>query len=211
MQETNGVSQNFTKFNWTDERRLAAQLLAMNEKTDEQIAAECGVTRRMLAYWKKHPEFTARVNEIVQQTADKLLKQGVRLKENRLAKLQGMLDRMAALVEARAKDLGKPRTDDDGEETEEIAGGGTGLLVRDNKGKDWRPVYKFDAALLREFREYLKQAAIELGEWTEKRDLTSDGKSLGVVFLPQAPKTMEEWQELCQREITQSNQDRKDS
>ncbi|HWQ34318.1 MAG TPA: terminase [Blastocatellia bacterium] len=38
-----------------------------------------------------------------------------------------------------------------------------------------------------------------------------DGQPLGVVLLPQAPASVEEWQQLVQQQITPSSQDRKPS
>jgi hypothetical protein len=51
---------------------------------------------------------------------------------------------------------------------DEVAGGESGLLVRDYKGKDRdRAVYKFDAALAGELREHERQMAVEVGEWQD--------------------------------------------
>ena len=47
----------------------------------------------------------------------------------------------------------------------------TGLLVKDYRGKDANQVvWKFDSALESKIMEALKQAAIEEGQWREKRD-----------------------------------------
>lgn len=46
---------------WTPARERAAELVAADELTDEAIAAAVGVSRRTLTYWKRHPEFRARV------------------------------------------------------------------------------------------------------------------------------------------------------
>ena len=35
---------------------------------------------------------------------------------------------------------------------------------------------RVDIGTLKELREYLKQAAVETGQWTEKKDVTSRGK-----------------------------------
>jgi hypothetical protein len=42
-------------------------------------------------------------------------------------------------------------------------------------------LYNFDAALSRELREVMKQAAMECGQWTEKRDVTSGGEPMVLV------------------------------
>ena len=60
-------------------------------------------------------------------------------------------------------------------------GGATGMLVKDYRGKNAeQEIWKFDAALVARFNETLKQAAIEEGQWTEKRQL-SGGLSMSVI------------------------------
>jgi hypothetical protein len=57
----------------------------------------------------------------------------------------------------------------------DVPGGTTGLLVKDYKGKDsCMPVYRVDTATLAELRAHEKQAAEELGQWTEKRTTSVD-------------------------------------
>jgi hypothetical protein len=52
-----------------------------------------------------------------------------------------------------------------------IPGGTTGLLVRDYKGKDAnQEIYRVDVGLLQEMRFHEKQAAQELGQWSETAD-----------------------------------------
>jgi hypothetical protein len=61
-------------------------------------------------------------------------------------------------------------------EMQDAPGGKTGLLTLDYKGKYAdRAVYKLDAALLKEMRDIEREIAIELGQWTEKRELTGAG------------------------------------
>ena len=53
-------------------------------------------------------------------------------------------------------------------------GAATGLLVKDYRGKDAnQEVWKFDSALEARLADDLKQAAIEEGQWTEKRDFSA--------------------------------------
>ncbi len=63
------------------------------------------------------------------------------------------------------------------EDMQAVAGGKTGLLVKDYKN-GLMAVYKLDAALLKELRDLEREIAIEVGQWTEKKDVTSDGKPL---------------------------------
>ena len=156
------TGQKLAGFKWDERRNLAAQLVAEGRKTNEEIATECGVARQTFDLWNSSPEFKARVAQIVADSAEALKKEGIRLRENRLNNLQRRVDKMHALIDERGKKMA---------ETQEIEGGETGLLVRDYKGgKRLKAVYKFDAALLKELREHEKQAAIERGEWTEKRE-----------------------------------------
>ena len=49
-------------------------------------------------------------------------------------------------------------------------GGATGRLVKDYRGTNTeQEIWKFDAALVAQICDMLKQAAIEEGQWTEKR------------------------------------------
>jgi hypothetical protein len=51
------------------------------------------------------------------------------------------------------------------------SGAATGMLMKDFRGKNAEQVvWKFDAALESKLMEALKQAAIEEGQWTQKRD-----------------------------------------
>lgn len=62
-----------------------------------------------------------------------------------------------------------------------VEGGKTGLLVRDYKGQGFTPVYKVDAALLKEMRDLEREIATELGQWTEKKELAGpDGGPIAV-------------------------------
>jgi hypothetical protein len=53
-------------------------------------------------------------------------------------------------------------------------GGATGLLVKDYRGKNAeQEIWRFDAGLISQINDTMKQAAIEEGQWTEKRDVSS--------------------------------------
>jgi len=52
-------------------------------------------------------------------------------------------------------------------------GGETGMLVKDYRGKNAeQEIWKFDSALVDKFSALLKQAAIEEGQWNEKREVS---------------------------------------
>ena len=55
-------------------------------------------------------------------------------------------------------------------------GAETGMLMKDFRGKNAEQVvWKFDAALEAKIMEALKQAAIEEGQWSEKREVQASG------------------------------------
>lgn len=64
----------------------------------------------------------------------------------------------------------------------EAPGGDTGLMVRSIKvvgnGEDAEAInlYSVDTALMAEIRNTLKQAAQEVGGWSEKRELSASGE-----------------------------------
>ncbi len=71
----------------------------------------------------------------------------------------------------------------------DAAGGASGLIVHQVKmigrGEEAQIVHEYviDAGMLREMREHEKQAAMELGQWTEKREMTgNDGGPLSIDF-----------------------------
>lgn len=167
-------------FQWDERRTKAAQMLAEGERSQEEIAKIIKVTRKTLWEWMQYPAFTARVDKIVEQTYEALKLSGIARKAHRITALDARWHAMRGLIEARGKEMA---------DSGEIAGGETGLLVRDYKGKGNKPVYKADVGLLRELREHEKQAAIETGEWTEKRELSGpDGGAIPITIEDQITK-----------------------
>ncbi|HLL74824.1 MAG TPA: hypothetical protein VK421_06130 [Pyrinomonadaceae bacterium] len=155
-------------------KERAAFLVAEDRLTDENIADELSITRRTLARWKLEKGFQARVVEIKEETRRALVARGIVEKQNRLDALNDRWERMRQVIAQRADNLkGVP------------GGGNTGLLVRQvkgiGKGEDFQVVeeYAVDTGLLREMREHEKQAAQELGEWSERHEHTGkDGADL---------------------------------
>lgn len=156
---------------WTQPRQIAAQMVAEGKKLTE-IASATNTKPATIGNWKKQPEFAERVEEISTEMAEALKRAGLRVKEYRIDRLNDLLNRMYQVIEGRAEDM------------QDIAGGESGLLVRKKKSIGWGEntekvtEYAFDRALVEELREVLKHAAQEVGEWTEKRELTGPDGSL---------------------------------
>ena len=95
----------------------------------------------------------------------------IRKRSARVKVLQEQLDGMLAVQQARRALY-----------ADDKHGGGTGQLAKDYRGKlADQVVWRFDAALVTQIAAVMKQAAIEEGQWTEKRENT-DKVSLGLAM-----------------------------
>jgi hypothetical protein len=166
--------QNVTeKTSWNEQKELAALLVAQGRLPDEHIAADVGVTRMTLFRWRGEPEFAARVDSILVEIKAATIARGIADRQNRINAYNDRWQRMQKVIEGRAV-----------EHATYAGGGATGLLVKQikviGKGEDAREVeeYSVDTPLLREMREHEKQAAIEVGEWTDKTQHSFDLSNL---------------------------------
>ena len=161
---------------WDQRRELAAKLIAEDQLPDIEIAKRIGISFVTIYDWKARPEFTARVDALVNDYRARIRRSGIAVVENRISRLQDIERRMARLIEARAAAYARP----------EIPGGDTGLVVEEIKGigsgDKFETVYEYktDAALLRELREYNKQVSQELGQWAEAGN---EGRNQALDFL----------------------------
>lgn len=158
-------------FEWSSERTQAAQLVAYGELSVGQIAAKVGVTPRALYEWRQAPEFAARVDEVIEEVKASLRRRAISHSERRVDRLNRDWLKLQSVIEARAND---PRLAD-------VPGGDTGHIVHNVKGvgrgEDFQLVdlYEVDTATLKELREIEKQAAQELGQWSEKQEHSGPG------------------------------------
>ena len=107
-------------------------------------------------------EVSERIKELQATISEGVVSLEIRKRSARVQALQVNLDRMRALIEARATEYAAS------------PGGATGMLVRDFGGKNAeQEIWKFDGALVSQINDTLKQAAIEEGQWTEKRDVNA--------------------------------------
>jgi len=56
--------KNFDDFKWTSQRRRAAFLLSVGDKTNEEIATEVKVTVQALWNWRQYPSFLEEVESL---------------------------------------------------------------------------------------------------------------------------------------------------
>lgn len=166
-------------FVWNTKRTRAAMLLAEGQ-TEATTALALGINPLTLWRWKKHPEFSARIQSNATALRAAIVARGIADRQNRVDALNERWLLMQRVIQKRAQHpeyAGAP-------------GGKTGLLVKTVKavgqGKDIEIIdeYSVDVALLRELRAHEQQAAQELGQWTEKRELsTKDNKPLTVMVI----------------------------
>lgn len=164
---------------WTKRKEQATLLVAQDELADEEIAARVGVTRCTLARWKRDPEFMARVQEILTAIREAIVARGISERQNRIDAYNERWLKLRQVIDGRAADPLMAN----------VAGGDTGLLVASpvlvkcyeaGTGETLTPMkqsivmyeYAVDTGLLKEMRETEKQAAIELGEWQEKMNVS---------------------------------------
>jgi hypothetical protein len=182
---------------WTEAKELAAVLVADDELTNHEIAAKVGVGHATLERWRLKPDFARRVREIIAAIGAPAQRRAIGKRARRLAKLEDRWMRLLRVIEERAAD---PAMKD-------VPGGTTGLLVKRVRRTKAGVVeeYAVDVALLKELRETERQAAIEAGQWTEKRELSGpDGGPIkakvdhGVESLAQYAEAMREVLARCE-------------
>lgn len=192
------MTQNDPSFQWTSQRRRAVEFVADDRLTDEGIAREIGIARVTLVRWKRHPEFLAAVNAHVERLAAAIEAEGIANRQNRI---DAYNRRWECLERIRAERAASP-------EMESIPGGATGFIVKrlkkvnvvskpdpENEGAPvmvreeyWEAAV--DVALLKEWRELEKQAAQDMGQWTEKREVSGpDGGPIPIVEIEVARTT----------------------
>ena len=165
-------------WSWTKQREKAAWLKAEGDLSEYEIATQCGVSRETIQVWARSPEFQARIDEHVAEILKALRSTGIGNVANRIKRLDRDWKKLQKIVEARAA-----AADPD------IPGMDTGHITHTEKMIGQGPMaqvideYRVDVATLKELRDIEKQAAQELGQWTEKQDLTSGGAKLETVII----------------------------
>jgi Helix-turn-helix of insertion element transposase len=78
------MSQNVPLFRLSARRVKAAQLVAEDRLSDEQIGTKVGITRRQLTRWKRQTAFTDLVTEIAESLAAEIRGKGLVELSNRI-------------------------------------------------------------------------------------------------------------------------------
>jgi hypothetical protein len=112
----------------------------------------------------RNAKVCSHVAEIRSALAEGIIQREITNRNARVGLLQDLVERMRRVIEERGAELA------------DVPGGSSGLLVKTYKGKDAdTAVYRFDAALVEQMNATCKQVAIEIGQWTEKRNMAITG------------------------------------
>lgn len=184
MRETPKAAQAWNDYLAMGQERSLAKLLA---RYREQAGHEGGmrpptVKWATLSLWSRAHNWQQRLAEIAEAERQAIIARGIAERQNRIDAQNERWRKMLQVIEERSRD---PKL-------AEVPGGQTGLIVaspvlvkvyrakRKTEGEELSSTrktvvlheYAVDAALLKELRELEKHTAQELGQWTEKADLT---------------------------------------
>jgi hypothetical protein len=164
-------------FKWDENKENAAALFAVGDLSWQQIADQVGVTLRSVETWHATEDFKARIAENREIIRQRVLTEGVANKVERVRRLNKRWSQINQIFDERAEDvrnISEP-------------GYGTGLLncitttVTKGDMTYTTDEFKPEIALLKEEREIAKQAAIEVGDWTEKQEVSGNQPVLVVL------------------------------
>ena len=138
----------------------AAVLAAEGERSDNEIARICGITRRTLMRWKKQPAIQEKIVENLRLSKLHSEVQMLSERQERIANMDVRLQKLQDLIRARANSP----------EMRSVPGGSTGLLhcrkvVRNRWHGGLAANYELDRGLLREMSRLEVAAAKALGQW----------------------------------------------
>jgi hypothetical protein len=160
-------------FKWTAKSTSAAELLGRCELTDLAICDNVQVSRMCLHNWKQHPDFAGKVASHRAEYAEIVRQRGIAILEQRVDALNDRWLRMRRVIESRSRRYIARREKDEEATPEEAE---TGLVVLEKTYGKMGVTEKWavDTGLLAELRNHEKQAAQELGQWTEKKEISGN-------------------------------------
>jgi len=177
-------------FQWDVLKEQAAVMVASGEHLDEEIAATLDINLSTLQGWRANKIFWGRVQETIREFRVAIREHGIAIMENRLNRMNNDWLQIQEIIHARAQDNAARHPT--------VPGADTGLLVRETRavGSGANQVvedyWRLDTASLKELREMEVQAAKEMGQWTEKHDLTSGGQVINTVGYVVTPPAVEQ-------------------
>jgi hypothetical protein len=167
-----GVPAEQKPWEWDNKKDRAAELFAEGVPYLE-IARTVRSSKDTLAKWRRTPEFCERIEEYRREVARRVSDETICRVEHRLRMLAERHELLNRVIRERAAH----------ESYRDAPGGTTGLLVRREKPKDKNGgtivEFEVDETLLSELREHEKQAAKELGQWVDRKEVDiNDGRDV---------------------------------
>ena len=166
------------KWEWTPQREQTASLLALGQLSETKIAAQVGVDRNTIWFWKQAPEFVAEIRSLADFVRASIMEEGIAVKANRIAYLNERHQRLKQIVDERAEYFASHEDP----EVRDAPGVTTGLLIQQRRvvgtGRAATEIveYVVDTALLRETRSLEEHTAREMGQWTDKSEVNINQK-----------------------------------
>lgn len=166
------------EFRWTGKRTRAALDVAEDRNTDVVIAQRAGISVSGLKKWKGHPVFAQRVQEHLDAARSAVMAEGV---ADTMVVVRELNDAFQGLIQIReARKLAYANA----------PGGSTGYITQTFRSiitKDGTnvsiPIYEIDTSLIDRMMKVPEQVRKFLGDWTEKRDVTTGGSPLDFTTL----------------------------
>lgn len=171
MRETPRAKAAFNDYLAMGESRSLENLLNLYQNRDAAPTVHIAT----LKGWSVAHGWQKRLEAIAEAERQAIEARGIADRQNRVNRLNHRAKLIDQVIAERGADP----------DMQDVAGGKTGLIVHNvkgvGKGEDFQLIdlYEVDTGLLKELREHEKQAAQELGQWTEKRELT--GKDGGAI------------------------------
>lgn len=160
-------------FSWSKASDWAAQLIADGRLTYGAICSKVGVSDTTLRTWRNHPDFQARVNELLAEYREEVRRIGIAVREQRVKAQNARWQKLQKVMKERAKDPAH----------QGVPGWKTGLLVHDVKSvgagemAQVVDIYTIDTGLLKAMLDLEKQTPQDLGQWNETAG-SENGKTL---------------------------------
>ena len=157
------MAENVTKIELTDTQKEAAQLVAEDKQTDEQIATVCKISKRTLERWKEICDFRELVRELRQQCLERILREGIADPIERTKRRQKHWEGLQKGIEKRSRGTG---------ELGGVEGDDSGLFIFDGRK------IVADDTTLKQIAELETLVQLDLKQLTTLIDLTSGGKPI---------------------------------
>lgn len=158
----------------------------------------------------KHEDILLRISELRQEISKRTVAAiGGRPVAEIKARVQEWQDRweqtrdaLDAIIAERAEEMGGLQSDD-GAEPLYVAGGSTGYIMKDYKGKNAEvTVYRVDAGIIQLMRVLLdigKRAAMELGQWQHKEAISLADEEEEPDISGFSPEELKTWGQLFEK------------